>query len=198
PRIGYVGRINRKVDFATIAAVARAKPDWHWVLVGPVQTTGMGAPDQDPQIAESYRASRQLSNVHFLGSKTHTDLPAYVGHMDVNTLCYRPDEGWWRFGSPLKLHEYLATGRPVVGTGLPDLMAFAGVIAVARSTEEWQRALEGALADRSPQAVDVRRDVASANSWDKRVDELEQHLRAMIAGDVDVREPATRSAASAN
>lgn len=181
PRISYIGSINRKVDFPMIAAVATQRPDWHWVLVGPVAEAGPGSPASDPKLAESFAACRRLPNVHFLGNKPHTALPAYAAHMDVNTMCYRSDPGWWTAAMPLKLHEYLATGIPVVSVDLRDIRAFAEVIALVRGADQWQRALDAALRDRSPQAAERRRRTAHANSWDRRVDLLEQHLERVTS-----------------
>jgi glycosyltransferase involved in cell wall biosynthesis len=180
PRLSYIGHLNRKVDFAVIAATAKARPDWQWVLVGPVPTSGSAAPDSDPKIADAYRECRTLPNIHFLGSKPHTDLPAYAAHMDVNVICYRADRGWWNAASPLKLHEYLATGLPVVSIDLPGLNVFSEVVTFVDSTADWRGALETALSDRSPQAAEQRRRVARANSWDRRVDLLEQHFSSMV------------------
>src|SRR6185369_12446509 len=192
PRIAYIGRVNRKVDFPMIAAVARSRPDWQWVLVGPVATKGAGAPADDPRLAAAFRDCQSLPNVHFLGNKSRLELPAYAAHMDVNTMCYRADRGWWNAASPLKLHEYLATGRPVVSIDLPDIRGFSDVVTFVRNTGEWRRALAAALDERSPQLAERRRRIARANSWDSRVDRLEQALSAMIhGGDMsDLAEPA--------
>ena len=187
PRIGYIGHLNRKVDFAMIASVAKTRPDWHWALVGPVPDSGSAAPANDPRTADALRTCRALANVHFLGEKPHTALPAYAAHMDVNTICYRADKGWWNAAAPLKLHEYLATGRPVVSVDLPDIRTFSDVVRFVRGGEEWPDAIAAALADRSPQAVERRRRVARANSWDNRVDLLDHHLGAMIAESRDSR-----------
>jgi glycosyltransferase involved in cell wall biosynthesis len=183
PRIAYIGHINRKVDFPMIAAVARRRPDWHWVLVGPIASAASAAPSNDPKIAAAFRDCQTLPNVHFLGGKPHVELPAYAAHMDVNTMCYRTDRGWWNAGSPLKLHEYLATGRPVVSVELRDIRAFGEVIAFVRNMDEWRRAIEGALLERSSQMAERRRRIARANSWDNRVDLLEHQLRVTIDGD---------------
>lgn len=177
PRIGYTGRLTRKVDFPLIETMARQRPDWNWALVGPVQSSGIGDVEADPAIARAYRACRELPNVHFLGAKPHTDLPAYAGHMDVNAMCYRSDgDGWWRAISPLKLHEYLATGRPVVSADLGAVRPFADVVSNARGGHGWIAAIERALREDSAVARARRREVARANSWDKRVDRLEEAL----------------------
>jgi glycosyltransferase involved in cell wall biosynthesis len=183
PRIGYIGNVNRKIDFPMIAALAQERPDWHWVMVGPVRESGLAAPAEDPQIASAYHLCRQLPNVHFLGHKDRTELPAYAGHMTVNTICYRGDEGWWTSAMPLKLHEYLATGTPVVSLDLTDLHEHADVVRLVDSVDGWRRAIEAALNDRSSAAQARRRDLALANSWDERVDRLEHLLEGMVRGD---------------
>jgi len=63
-------------------------------------------------------------------------------------MCYRTD-GWAYYGYPLKLHEYLAGGKPVVGSDLPSIRVFSGVISIASTVEEWQSAIEAGLNDNS-------------------------------------------------
>jgi glycosyltransferase involved in cell wall biosynthesis len=181
PRIGYIGNLNRKVDFPMIAAVAQERPQWHWVLIGPVSQTGPGAPDNDPQLAPAYRTCLQLPNIHFLGMKPHTELPAYAGHMNVNVICYRGDRGWWNAAVPLKLHEYLATGHPVISINLPDIGEHGDVVTFVHDIDGWKAGIESALGDQPTAAVSRRRNVALANSWDVRVDQLEQLLEAMVS-----------------
>lgn len=181
PRVGYVGRINRKIDFNAIATVAQRRPEWHWVIVGPVQEGGLGGADIDPVVGPGYRACRRLTNVHFLGAKHHTDLPAYVGHMTVNTICYRNDRGWWEAAVPLKLYEYLAAGRPVVSCILPEISNLSGAVSFASTTDEWEAAIAAAIAENSDSAIKRRQSIAAANSWDERVDRLERVLDALLA-----------------
>lgn len=179
PRIGYVGRLTPKVDFRIISAVAKERPDWHWVMVGPILDSGSSAVTLDPIIGEAYCQTRQMPNVHFLGPKHHKDLPAYVGHMDVNTMVYRMDEGWWTAGYPLKMHEYLASGRPVVSTALPEICRFSEVIDLVTDTESWIAAIERALAG-GVGSVELRQAMAAANSWEARATVLEGKLLEII------------------
>ena len=186
PRICYAGHLNRKVDFNLVAQIAHTRPAWHWVFVGPIQE-GLGHPSNDPNIAEGYRMCRRLPNVHFLGSKTLVDLPAYVGHADVNVMCYRSDgEGWWRTLSPLKLHEYLASGKPVIGTPLPAVQQFAHVVDLANTEEEWIAAIERAVQQGGIGTPAERRAVANENTWDVRVDQLQRWMHEMLAGKADM------------
>jgi glycosyltransferase involved in cell wall biosynthesis len=176
PRIGYVGNISQKVDLQSVAEVARKRPDWHWVMVG--DAIGLRA---DTATSATYDACRRLTNVHFLGRKHHGELPAYVNHMDVNTMCYRQQGGWWVSGYPLKLHEYLAAGKPVVSADIEAVREFDSVVDIARTTDQWIDAIEKALSQGGEGSPDSRQKVARRNSWDSRVDQLHDWLLEISA-----------------
>jgi glycosyltransferase involved in cell wall biosynthesis len=156
PRIGYVGIIKSQLDLNLVLALARRHPKWSFVLVGP-QRGVLG-----PVIRELSR----LSNVYFLGYKHVSTLPAYTQHMDVCMLCYKID-GYTRYVYPLKLHEYLASGRPCVGSPIRSLQEYSNLIRLAETTEDWSGALENALtpeAQASEQVI-ARRQVAHQHDW---------------------------------
>jgi glycosyltransferase involved in cell wall biosynthesis len=180
PRIGYIGSINLKVNLSLVAQLASERPDWHWALVGPVREARAEEVSTHRPFAEGLAACRRLPNVHFLGLKPASGVARYTAHMDVNTMCYRTDPGgWWMAISPLKLHEYLAAGPPVVAADVEALRGFASVLAMADSREAWGDAIETALAGKGPGSKDERRAVALANTWDHRLDELERWFREM-------------------
>ena len=166
PRIGYVGRMSSKIDFALIAGLAEARPEWQWVLVGPVLPT-----DESAAVIER---CRRLPNIHFLGERSFRELPSYTGHCDVNVIPYRQDEGWWWDSSPLKFHEYLAAGKPIVmsdfGMRLPD----ETLAHVADSPRSWEISIERALLSVRSHDVEAQRLVARANTWEGRVDQMEE------------------------
>jgi glycosyltransferase involved in cell wall biosynthesis len=159
PRIGYAGVIKQQLDLALLAQVARRRPDWSLVMVGPIGMIG----DQ----AEALRALQQLPNCHFTGRKSAAELPAYVQHFDVCTLGYVMD-GYTRYIYPLKLHEYLAAGRPVVATHIPALEEFREVVYMARSAEDWVAAIEGALTENKTAAA-ARERIAAEHDWSSLV-----------------------------
>lgn len=176
PRIGYVGRISRKVDLDTVFEVARRQPDWHWVFVGDVGVGFAGHP-------ESWDALEQcqtLDNVHFLGSRNQSEMPAYMGHMDVNTMCYKPTGGYWELGNPLKLYEYLGVGKPVVGIDIENIRTRSDVIDVVVTVEEWIVAIERAISSGGVGTIEERLKAAKQNDWETRVDLLEKHMLEMI------------------
>jgi O-antigen/teichoic acid export membrane protein/glycosyltransferase involved in cell wall biosynthesis len=173
PRIGYVGSINIKVDLLLVAEIARRRPDWHWVIVGPVRRNPLEGFPGNAEFQAGLATCDQLDNVHFLGAKPYYVLPSYTTHMDVNTMCYRNvSGGWWTAIYPLKLHEYLAAGKPVVGTNLDVLQKFRSVVAIAETTEDWLRALSAAVDAGGTGTKHERQTVALQNSWDSRVEDL--------------------------
>jgi glycosyltransferase involved in cell wall biosynthesis len=174
PRIGYVGRINSKVDLGLLLHLARQRQDWKLVLVGPL--VWLGSEEKEQQ----WKALVALPNVHWLGGKPLSELPAYTAAMDVHLLSYDMVAApWTTYGSPLKLYECLAAGRPVVSAPLQTMKPMDGVIRVASSPAEWESAIEQALAQEGPDLVARRQAIAAQNSWDVRVDALEARLAAM-------------------
>ena len=185
PRIGYIGSLNQKVDFALLDALSARRPDWHFVLAG--RTVGLGE-------AESARFDSlvQRPNVHFLGQKSTAEIAGYTAGLDVGLLCYRTSGAWTEGIYPLKLHEYLACGLPVVSSDFPAVRDFPQVVAIARDPDDWQRRIDQALTGDDPGSAAERISVARANSWDQRAALLDELLLAMLEG------PASRAQARAS
>ena len=162
-----------------------ARPDWHWVLLGEsyLQT------EPDAGWMNAWNAFRALPNVHYLGSRRLDEVASYAANMDVNTICYRTGgAGWWSFGSPNKLHESLALGKPLVATPLETIRPFAHAVHLADTAEEWIAAIRHAVDAGGIGTSDQRRAVAWQNTWDRRVDLLEGWLFEMIGrGDARAR-----------
>jgi glycosyltransferase involved in cell wall biosynthesis len=158
PRIGYAGYVKEQLDFALLVRLARARPSWHFVLVGPVRDR--------PDVRAALAPLKALPNVHLLGPRPTAVLPGYVQAMDVATMCYVED-GYTRYISPLKLHQYLAAGRPVVATPIRSVRPFDGVISLARGEEAWLAALDASLAPagQAASAVTARRAAARPYDW---------------------------------
>ncbi len=158
PRIGYVGRVKSDLNYSLLIALARRHKEWSFVLVGPVENLG-------DRIA-SIRTLSQIANVYFLGAKPVAALPAYTQHLDVCMLCYEVNN-YTKFIYPLKLHEYLASGRPVVGSPICSLQEFAHLISLAYTVDDWSAALNAALnpsAD-SAERRSARQAAAQQHDW---------------------------------
>ena len=172
PRIGYVGYVKGQLNFPLLTALGRMHPDWSFVFVGPCNANM-------PRYALQFEALCALPNVYMLGERHVGRLPAYMQHMDVLTLAYRIND-YTKFISPMKLQEYLATGRPVVGSPIGYLRHFAGVIALAETEEQWSDALCEALRPESgaPERAARRQGIAKAYDWDRVV----LHIARVLCG----------------
>lgn len=169
PRIGYVGILKKTLDLPLLCELARRHPTWSFVLVGLNHLT-----------ADAEAALREHSNLHLLGMRSHAEVPAYVQHMDVCTLPYVLD-GYTKYIYPLKLHEYLATGRPVVASPIRALQEYNGVITLARTAEDWSAALTAALCPVDPREQERRIRVARAHDWDLLVGQIAGLIQGIVS-----------------
>jgi glycosyltransferase involved in cell wall biosynthesis len=158
PRIGYVGTMKRMVDWELLLQLSAARPQWSFVFIGPK------APH--PEIDDLLHRMAERPNVHFLDAKPTDKLGSYLQHFDVCTMPYRMDS-YTKYIYPLKMHEYLASGRPVVSVPISSVEEFGDVIALARTREEWLEALDHALSteENTPSRRTQRQDVASEHDW---------------------------------
>jgi glycosyltransferase involved in cell wall biosynthesis len=169
PRMGYIGIIKQQLDLPLLATLAERHRQWSFVLVGPWRRRG--------ELIPLIQRLTQMPNVYFLGAKPVDALPAYVQHMDVCMLCYAVNE-YTKFIYPLKLHEYLAGGRPVVGSPIRSLQEFAHAIRLARTAEEWSTALGDMLdpSNHSAAQVEARRRIARQYDWNTLVAQIARTL----------------------
>jgi UDP-galactopyranose mutase len=162
PRLGFYGVIDERLDYALLTDLAAMRPDWQFVLVGPVVKV-------DPA------ALPRAGNIHYLGAKQYADLPAYLSGWDVALMPFARNDAT-RFISPTKTPEYLAGGKPVVSTPIVDVVrqygstrgvwiaespsAFAAAVerALQLAPGTWMSALDAALADADWDGIWARMD----------------------------------------
>jgi glycosyltransferase involved in cell wall biosynthesis len=180
PRIGYVGRIKSQMDWATLTAIARTRSDWSIVLVGPVGHMGEHAAARAELLA--------MKNVYDLGNKSVHEVPAYIQHMDVCLLCYALTD-YTKFIFPLKLHEYLASGRPVVGSDIRSLRDFTSVVRIAHDPAEWCEAIAASLTpqENAPARVAERQRIAQTYDWNVLTARVAGLLCDRLGGDYSTR-----------
>jgi glycosyltransferase involved in cell wall biosynthesis len=161
PRIGFYGTLRDWVDFDLIARVAKARPAWHFALIG--------------QQLTDLSSLVELPNVHLLGQKRHDELPAYCKGFDVGMIPYKIDERM-TFVNPLKMREYLSAGLPVVSTAVPEVKRYANIVQIASTPDEWVAAIERALATDSPAARAARTAAMTTETWAARVAQVVKTL----------------------
>ena len=160
PRIGYAGWIKPQLDWALLDAAAARCPEMSFVFVGHLMP--LERLSADP----AYRELIRRPNVFFLGMKTSDELAGYHQHFDVCTMPYRIDP-YTDCIYPLKLHEYLASGRPVVGTPIHSLKGFSGAVMLAQGPDQWREALLRAIAPESNTESQrlARQRIAREHEW---------------------------------
>jgi glycosyltransferase involved in cell wall biosynthesis len=154
PVIGMFGVIDARLDSGIVAALAKAMPDATIVLLGPV--------DRD------VRDLTALSNVRLAGAVPYDALPAEAAQFDVCILPYVVDASTTSI-NPLKLKEYLATGKPVVSTPLPEAERLRPFVRVA-AADAFVDAVAAALRD--PMPAPGLSAFLAGESWDAKASQF--------------------------
>lgn len=180
PRIGFFGVIDERMDLDLLRHAAEMRPNYHFVLIGPVV-----------KIAES--SLPHSSNIHYLGSKQYAELPAYLRGWEVAIMPFALNDST-RFISPTKTLEYLAADKPVVSTAVPDVVVpygDEGQVIIADG-ESFPEALDAAL-EQTPAVNHARAMQAlEGTSWDltwaemaKLIRDVEERKRSPVEDAVD-------------
>ncbi|GAC1425051.1 MAG: glycosyltransferase family 1 protein [Flavisolibacter sp.] len=149
PRFGFFGVIDERLDIEMLAQVAEAKPDWHFIILGPVVKI-------DPATLPHFK------NVHYLGGKKYEELPYYLASWDLALVPFAMNDST-RFISPTKTPEYLAAGKPVISTPIRDVVSPYGknnLVHIVQNANEFIKAGETELLQKRK------------GSWLKKVDEF--------------------------
>src|SRR5438128_10148334 len=142
------------MDVPLIEDVARSRPDWHWVFIG----------------TKSNLVQISAPNVHFLGPKPYAELPRYLRAIDVCVLPWRQNHEFTSYGSAIKVREYLASGKPVVISPLPEYESMSNILRIARSREQFFELVDDALRESDVAQVQARQDAVRDGTWDARAE----------------------------
>ncbi len=171
PRIGYVGYLKAVLDWPLLLELSARHPEWSFVFVGPKRP--------HPQMQEAIDQMSRRPNVYFLGGKPTEELGGYAQHLDSCIMPYRLDD-YTKYVYPLKLHEYLATGQPVISSRMYSVEEFSPVVAIADTGEQWSRAIKQSLSaqENSPERRAQRQAVARQYDWDTLVHKIAYPIAA--------------------
>jgi glycosyltransferase involved in cell wall biosynthesis len=163
PIAGYYGALAEWFDYDLLCEVACAKPDWNFLLIGP---------RYDSSLQERGARMLRSANVHWLGPRSYDVLPSYLRLFDAAMIPFVINDITLAT-SPLKLFEYLALGKKVVATPLPECQSVEGVT-IAANALEFGAALEaaknGSMSDDANDSQNQRiRALVEQNSWEARV-----------------------------
>jgi UDP-galactopyranose mutase len=177
PRFGFFGVIDERFDIDMIAEVARKKPEWQFILLGPVVKI-------DPASLPKY------DNIHYLGGKKYEELPNYLAGWDIAMIPFAINEST-RFISPTKTPEYLAAGKPVISTAIRDVVSPYGnnkLVHIVENSKEFIAAAETELAVKRRSAWVKKVDqFLEGNSWDRTWSQMVRHIEAAVLQNKSVK-----------
>jgi UDP-galactopyranose mutase len=166
PRLGYFGVIDERIDIPLLRELATTRPDWQFVLVGPVAKI-------------SSDALPRGRNLHYLGPRPYADLPGLVAGWDVCLLPFAMNEAT-RFISPTKTLEYMAAEKPIVSTPIADVVnSYGRVVYVGAGAFAFAHCCEAALSWRQVKdsaRLAAMRQIIACTSWDATVAKMERKL----------------------
>ena len=156
PRIGYFGAIEPwLIDQELIKKASREHADWNWIFIGN-KSRGLEI--------------ENLPTVHFLPPVSYEELPNYAAGFDVCVLPWNTEVPFTSYGSAIKVREYLASGKPVVISPLPEYESMRDVLRIGRTHEQFLNLVEDALRETGSKLVRARQASVKDGTWDARAE----------------------------
>lgn len=126
PRVGFFGLIDGRMDWDLLIPLAKRMPGVSFVFAGPVDASAGVLPRSE--------------NMYFVGRIAYQKLPQFIAGLKSLILPYRTG-ALAEALSPLKLKEYLATGKPIVISPIGEARKWMDALCIASTVEEWSNAL---------------------------------------------------------
>jgi glycosyltransferase involved in cell wall biosynthesis len=164
PVIGWFGVVDERFDYELVEKAARLRPEWNFVMVGPVVKV-------DPANLP------QAKNLLWLGGRDYQVLPSYCRGYDVCMMPFALNEST-EFINPTKALEYLATGKPVVATPVRDVVRqYSDLVYLVSDADEFVKVVDQVL--NAPDEGRARRgsELAKSRSWDSTVNQMQALIR---------------------
>lgn len=170
PRFGFYGVIDERFDIEMIEQAAKARPEWQFILIGPIVKI-------DQETLPSF------ANIHYLGSKEYKELPSYLSGWDVAIIPFAINEST-KFISPTKTPEYLAAGKPVISTPIADVIspyAENKLVNIAANAKQFIKhgdaILKQGITKKWLTSVDA---FLAGNSWDRTWSQMMKHIEIQL------------------
>jgi UDP-galactopyranose mutase len=162
--LGYFGAVGERIDWSLLREISVRHPDWAIVLIG---AEGRIEPD-----------IKELKNIYFLGVRGYETLPYYIKGFDVCLIPFKLND-YTRYIYPTKLLEYLCAGKPVISSPIPDVERFfSDIVGIAGDIESFEK--EMVKIEEDDDRVRKGIEMAQNTSWEKAVEEMEEHMREML------------------
>lgn len=169
PIIGYLGTIERRIDYDLIENIVTRNPDKSFVLAGPVL---------DNYVPESLY---EKQNLYIIGPVPYLEVPQMIKSFDVAIIPFKKDKVSETI-FPIKLFEYLSAGKPVIMTDFnPDLKDFtADLVDYCCDAVSFNTAINYVIENNTPLKAAERRELAKKNTWENRTDQIAEIISAHL------------------
>jgi glycosyltransferase involved in cell wall biosynthesis len=169
--LGYTGNINQRNDFELILRLSEEFRELQIVLVGPVHSVE----------EEELNVLKSQGNIVFYGKKTVEELPSFLSRFSVCLMPFITDDWFVRCQQPLKLFEYMSTGKPIVSTYMECLEYLPdGCVYVSRNHEEFIQNIYRALSERDMELARRRMGVAKRHDWSHQFEKINAVMASSI------------------
>ncbi len=180
PIAGYFGTLTAYNDIELLEYCAKQLRNVSFVFAG--QITG-----------GDYSGLKRLDNVYFLGRIPYEKIPKLCASFDVCLLQWKMSD-WIRCCNPLKMFEYMASGKPIVSVPIKETMQYSDIISIASSKDEFAEAIRWELQNDTPERSRKRIETAKNQSWDKHVEKISELIENTITAKQSGRfHPASQS-----
>jgi glycosyltransferase involved in cell wall biosynthesis len=174
PRVGIIGYFNDIFyDIDLLEYLMDEKRDWSFVFIGPLSKN-----------AKRFKKLTRKKNACFLGAKGPDSIPAYISGVDIGIIPYKIND-YMKEVSPNKFYEYIACGKPVVSTELPDIKEHTDVLKIANNKYKFLEGMEHFLSKKAGETVRKRAFIiAQEYSFDRYLDELSRIIKRLMSESV--------------
>ncbi|MCU7904537.1 MAG: glycosyltransferase [Candidatus Thiodiazotropha sp. (ex Epidulcina cf. delphinae)] len=155
PQVGYFGLFDDRSDKELIKSLSLKMPDISFIITGSIDT--------------DIRDLRSISNIHFTGSVPYKELPQIISSWDICMLPYRINE-LTNAIQPLKIKEYLASGKPIISTPIKEVKALEKYVHLAETPDHWRKTIQKILRTGPDDKALNRNDFLKPESWERKAD----------------------------
>ena len=174
PRIGVIGKLNDRIDWELLGSICAEQPDWHIVAVGPLYQAS-------ERTTSAVRRLTARPNFHLVAPVDREGLAPAIAAMDVCLIPYRLTKTGLAI-NPLKLYQYLAVGKPVVSSWLPQVARFRDIVQCCDGAPSFVAAITQALRDAPDErACQTRQARAREFDWVTVAGQRLQHMTRRMA-----------------
>lgn len=152
PTIGFIGHISkRSINYNLVQSVAVARPDWTLLFVGP------GTEEDKNTLKEGY------PNIVIQDPVSGTEVPRVIRDFDIGMIPYNTEKADMDYAFPRKACEYLASGKPVISTGLREIAVLEPYVSIADDADSFVDQVERIL--RTNITAEQRRKFCTQFDW---------------------------------